>query len=104
MADTDDTPESRSKIIAWTDNAGNDVVTTLIDGSLDNHVLMNNLSEATIYAVIQDAAERPLEDAEVTFTASVEPMDLDIDLRLVRDVDVQIVGVNADELNVSRYH
>ena len=101
--DTDnaDAPESRSKIIAWTENLNNDVVTTLIDSSSDNHVLMNNLSEATIYAVIQDAAGRPLEDAEVTFTASVEPMDLDIDLRLVRDVDVQIVGDDDGELNVA---
>ncbi len=80
--DTNDLPESRSKVISSTAeitgsvDSANDAVAvmkTIIDGKSKNHTLSGGQTSATVYAVVKDAEKNALIGTPVTFTVTSEP-------------------------------
>ena len=72
VVDTDDTTESRSKLLVTGGESNDPTVSALIDGSTITHN-MGEAAGATIHAVLEDAKGNRLEDVEVTFTATTNP-------------------------------
>ena len=71
----DDAAESRSKLVVRTglEEAGSGDTNPLIDGTTLTHE-MDDEDAVTIYAVIQDAKGQPVEDTEVSFSSTPNPM------------------------------
>ena len=101
--DTDDKPEIRSNLVAFTDRTVGENNTVVLDGMEVDHKL-DGETITTIYAVIEDAAGNALPGVEVVFTATLAPSDLDLDLKLTRAVDTRTAVVanpaNDDDLIV----
>ena len=86
-ADLQDAEESRSKLVAFT-STGTQSTIEIIDGKSKDHTLDNNDQTAvTIYARIEDATGNALPGADVTFNATVEPSDLQVDVSRSRTED-----------------
>ena len=89
-----DATESRSKLIVRTSGGA---PMPLIDGKSLEHELSLTQSNVTVYAVIEDAKGNRLLGTDVTFTVTLEPSDLDVDLKLIREDETRrAVAVNAD--------
>lgn len=100
-----DAMESRSKLVAHTaevtgDGAATAMTTPLITGKSAEHTLMGGQKSATIYAVIEDAQGRALENVEVTFMVTSEPQNIALSTRTVDSAklaaDPTVSGITHD--------
>ena len=80
----DSTPtEIRSKLESYN---GTTLVETVPDGGSADHVISGDQVGAIITATVKDADNNPLEDVEVTFTATSEPVGIESSTRVVDTV------------------
>ena len=88
-----DASEIRSIVVGYTAGAASDPVSnTVIDGKSKDHTLdANDETAATVYVRVEDAAGSPLPGADVTFNATVDPSDLQVDVRATHTEDALTV-------------
>ena len=98
-----DMAETRSKVIAYTaaltgDNAAANpqVLTDVFDGKSKEHSLNPDQTMATIYVRVEDAHGSGLQGEDVTFTTTVMPSDLQVDLRATHVEDALRVVDSGD--------
>ena len=86
--DASDLPESRSKLVSSTEASApaGEVTGVVIDGGSADHVISGAQAGAEITATVKDADNNPLEDVEVTFTATSEPVGIESSTRVVDTV------------------
>ena len=68
----DDT-EVRSKIVGSSSGA---TPTEVVDGKEKTHTIASNVTQATVTATVEDEFGNPIEDKQVTFTITSEPVDV----------------------------
>ena len=96
-----DMAETRSKVISYTPAGTStetdpEVVKDVFDGKSMEHALGPNQTMATIYVRVEDAHGSGLQGTDVTFTTTVVPSDLQVDLRATHTEDALRVVDEGD--------
>ena len=101
LSTTTDQTETRSKLVVRTGlaNETQGAATQLIDGKMATHTLRGTEATVTIYALVEDAAGRPLQDTEVSFSATTTPSGIVATRDLADEVDTKEVVTSSATLD-----